>query len=174
MVNRGQESSASDISLDPLMKKLEELHFFYPLMHDVEKRSGLFGTHNKRAVAEIQSKIPSLPALKIVRMYESRLKEHADAVSLKQGELSNQIKEVDQTVTSMLKGYSERTKATAKYIDRLTKMDDLKKNLSRCQERLDECFAIISLLNEMLPETERLEEFSPWVDEQASECMDNT
>lgn len=170
VVNKGQESSALGISNDPLMRKLDELHYFYPLMHDVEKRSGLFGTHNKRALHDIQSKIPSLAALKIMRMYENRLKDHADVVSLKQGELTIQIRDTDQLVSAMLKSYSDRAKTTARCVDRLSKMDDLKRNLYKCQEVVNECLAIVDLLNDMLPETERLEELNLWADEQASEC----
>lgn len=46
VVNPGHDSGGGPTK-DPLMQKLEELHFFYPLMHDVERRSGIFGTHNR-------------------------------------------------------------------------------------------------------------------------------
>ncbi|ODM91957.1 Loss of heterozygosity 12 chromosomal region 1 protein [Orchesella cincta] len=171
IVNQAQDNPKG-VTDDPLMKKLEELHFFYPLMHDVEKRSGLFGTHNRKALADIQSKIQPLPALKLVRIYESRLKTHAETVSLKQATISCSVMETDIMIASLLKLYQERAKITAKNVDRLTKLDDLKRNMNKCQESFNECLAIISLLNDMLPETERLEPFT-FTDDEALECVEN-
>ncbi|CAL8111912.1 unnamed protein product [Orchesella dallaii] len=171
IVNQAQDS-AKGVADDPLMKKLEELHFFYPLMHDVEKRSGLFGTHNRKALADIQSKIQLLPALKLVRMYEARLKVHAENISLKQATLSCSVMETDIMIASLLKLYQERAKNTAKNVDRLTKLDDLKRNMNKCQESFNECLAIVSLLNDMLPETERLEALT-FTDDEALECVEN-
>lgn len=162
--------------------------------------------NNRKALADIQAKIESLPALKIVRIYEDRLRRHAETVSTKQGHLSCRgkhsthilqvkshkscpgplsicqllifyfyiyaVKEADLALNSLFKSYSTRAKDAAKSVDNLSKLDDTKRNLTKCQESFAECVAIVELLNEMLPEAEKLESFDPWTDEQGSECFD--
>lgn len=146
---------------DPLFKKLDDLPMFVPLMHEVETGSKLlFGGSRNRALQEIRSKLHPTPFITIVRLYEDRLKRHADCINVEQGRLSKCIREIDIDVAHFFKTLIERQKKFAKHAENMGKMNDLTHTLTKCQSMLKECERNLQILNGFLPQEDRLEPFS--------------
>lgn len=144
---------------DPLFKKLGELPMFVPLMHEFETSSKLFGARN-RALSDIRSKVVPTPFIHIVRLYEDRLKRHADSLNVEQGRLTKCVREVDMDITSIFKALTDRQKKFAKHTENLGKMNEIHHTLSKCQNVLKECERNLQILNGFLPSSDRLEPFS--------------
>lgn len=135
------------------LKKLNKLPFFYPLLR---------GTINAPAAKDLEffDKFDPRPGLSLCSRYEKHLKQCADAVSFDQHMLSSQIQEMDVYCVSVLRRVTDRYKRLSKAAVQLKKVEEMNANLKRIDANLKRLVPMIERLNNVLPDEERLEEFS--------------
>lgn len=135
------------------IKKLNNIPFFYPLLR---------GTINAPASKDLEffDKFDPRPGLSLCLRYEKHLKQCAEAVSFDQHMLSSQIREMDVYCVSVLRRVNDRYKRLSQAAVQLKKVEEMSANLKRIDANLKRLVPMMERLNNILPEEERLEEFS--------------
>lgn len=135
------------------IKKLNKIPFFYPLLR---------GTINAPAAKELEffDKFDPRPCLSLCSRYEKHLKQCAEAVSFDQHMLSSQIREMDGYCASVLRRVNDRYKRFSQAAVQLRKVEEMNANLRRIDANLKRLVPMMERLNNILPDDERLEDFS--------------
>ena len=135
------------------IKKLSNIPFFYPLLR---------GTINASASKDLEffDKFDPRPGLSLCSRYEKHLKQCAEAVSFDQHMLSSQIREMDVYCASVLRRVNDRYKRFSQAAVQLRKVEEMNANLNRIDANLKRLVPMMERLNNILPDEERLEEFS--------------
>jgi len=135
------------------IKKLNNIPFFYPLLR---------GTINAPASKDFEffDKFDPRPGLSLCSRYEKHLKQCAEAVSFDQHMLSSRIREMDVYCISVLRRVNERYKRLSQEAVQLKKVEEMNANLKRIDANLKRLVPMMERLNNILPDEERLEEFS--------------
>lgn len=135
------------------IKKLNSIPFFYPLLR---------GTINASASKDLEffDKFDPRPGLSLCSRYEKHLKQCAEAVSFDQHMLSSQIREMDVYCVSVLRRVNDRYKRLSQAAVQLKKVEEMNANLKRIDANLKRLVPVMERLNNILPDEERLEEFS--------------
>ena len=135
------------------MRKLNNIPFFYPLLR---------GTINASASKDLEffDKFDPRPGLSLCSRYEKHLKQCAEAVTFDQHMLSSQIREMDGYCVSVLRRVNDRYKRLSQAAVQLKKVEEMNTNLKRIDANLKRLVPMMERLNNILPDEERLEEFS--------------
>ncbi len=145
----GNSGEGSD---DPELARLREIPSFLPIM-----RASLSGSGAKDP--DILERLDFRGLLSMAERYETFLRKNASAVSTQQAELSRSVREVDQQVGQVTQVLADRQKQFAKYQQKLSRVGEISKCLSKCHLLLNENIEQMEVLNNMLPQDERLEPF---------------
>ena len=140
-------------SEDPDTRHLNKLPFYYPLLR---------GTVNVPAARELEffDKFDPRPCLSLCSRYEKHLKQCAEAVAFDQHMLSSRIREMDVYCATILRGVNDRHKRLSHVAGQLRKVEEMNANLKKIDANLKRLVPMMERLNNVLPEGERLEEFS--------------
>ena len=135
------------------IKKLNKIPFFYPLLR---------GTINAPASKDLEffDKFDPRPGLSLCSRYEKHLKQCAEAVSFDQHMLSSQIREMDVYCNLIVRRVNDRYKRLSQAAMQLKKVEEMNANLKRIDANLKRLVPMMERLNNILPDEERLEEFS--------------
>lgn len=154
VVNAATEScKGASKNEDEDIRNLSRLPFCYPLIR---------GTVSATAAREFEffDKFDLRPCLLMCSRYENHLRQCADAVSFDQNMLSSRVREVDAHSAVVLRRVSERFKRLSHEAGQLRKVEEMNANLKRIDANLKRLVPTMERLNNMLPESERLERFS--------------
>ena len=140
-------------SEDTDIRNLNKLPFYYPLLR---------GTVNVPAARELEffDKFDPRPCLSLCSRYEKHVKQCAEAVAFDQHMLSSRIREMDAYCAKVLRKVTERHKRLSQAAGQLRKVEEMNANLRRIDANLKRIVPMMERLNNVLPEDERLEEFS--------------
>jgi hypothetical protein len=67
---------------------------------------------------------------------------------------------MDFVANTLMQSYTERQKKYAKYCEQFLCVKEISNNLKKIQRNIDSILPMISEINNLIPESERLEEFS--------------
>jgi len=148
-----------DIENDPISVRLKSVPSFNPIFMNKDKLA--WTKEGERA----RQKIDPSPVLNIGLLFQTHVRREATLISRKQNELSCQIKTVDKSIGVMIKAYMDRQKKSAYHAVQFNKINDFAHLLAKCQAILNDCKRTSLILNEMLPEDDRLEPFV-WAEDQ--------
>ncbi|XP_078000392.1 BLOC-1-related complex subunit 5-like [Glandiceps talaboti] len=140
-------------SPDPELSKMHDIPTFLPIMR------GALNIPNMED-PNVLDKIDSKQALMLCVRYQEHLKQCAEAVSFDQNTLANRIKEVDQSINTIMASMTERQKKFAKYAEHIQKIEEMSAVLKRVQMNVDQLVPLMDRLNSVLPDDDRLESFS--------------
>jgi len=143
------ESSAEEEN--PLLTRINNIKLSRPILWDPDN----FPWTKRR----LSKTVDVDSTLNIIKIYEDKLDSNSQILVTKQNEIMQRIKEVDNSVALMYKAYSVRQKQYAKHAEKMYRVSDLIRTLSKCQVAFNESISTIDMLNNMLPEEERLEKF---------------
>jgi len=140
-------------SEDPDTRNLNKLPFYYPLLR---------GAVNIPAARELEffDKFDPRPCLLLCSRYEKHLKQCAEAVAFDQHMLSSRVREMDVYCATVLRGVNDRYKRLSYAAGQLRRVEEMNANLKRIDTNLKRLVPMMERLNNVLPEDERLEEFS--------------
>lgn len=140
-------------SEDRDIRTLNKLPYFYPVLRStVNVPSG--------KDLDFFDKFDPRPCLSLCSRYEKHLKHCAEAVSFDQHMLSSQIREIDVNCVSVLRRVNDRYKRLSVAAVQLKKVEEMNANLKRIDANLKRLVPMMERLNNVLPDDERLEEFS--------------
>jgi len=154
-----KEAEVVDLTKDPTLLRLTAIPFFNPIILNRDKLTW------SREGETIRQQLDSRSCSRIGSLVQSHLRMEATCIAKAQNQLTFQIKQVDQMQKQMIKAYTDRQKAFAKHAESLRKLNDFAHALGKCQAVLNDCLKTARLLNGLLPEAEKLEQFV-WVEEE--------
>jgi hypothetical protein len=138
---------------DPELARLDDIPSFLPIM----RASLSVGT--AKADPDILERLDFRGLLSLCQRSENHLRLCAVTVSTEQAEIGRMVRETDSRIASLTQVMSEKQKAHAKHVERLSRVDDMSKCVARCHLLLNENIEQIEALNNMLPAEDRLEPF---------------
>jgi len=153
VVNPGKQIN-TDVEQDQMYIRLQQIPDFIPIIYNKDKISW------SKEGDEIRSRLDPTPFLNIGLSFLNEIQEQARSVCTRQNELTRQIKDVDRMSDKLVKSFMERQRKFAKHAEHINKVNDLSRSLTKCQSVLNDCRHTIQMLNELLPQDERLEPFS--------------
>lgn len=153
VVNDGGNRGIVPRHEDPDLKKLKELPFFYPLLR------GSVTTPAPREM-DMFDRLDSKPALKMCLRYEDHLKQCAEAVSFDQDMLSSRIREMESYCTSALRKITKRHRDLTAAMNQVKKVEEMSQTMRRIEVNCKRLIPMMERLNSILPDDERLEQFS--------------
>ena len=146
------ESESQDAAEDPELRRLKELPSFLPIM-----RATLSGHGAKDP--DILERLDYRGLLSLVRLYDAHLRLGASTTAGKQAEIVRGVKECDQKICKVVQVMAERHKQYTQNAERLSRVNEMSKCLSKCHILLNENIEQLETLNNMLPQEDRLEPF---------------
>ncbi|XP_070532726.1 BLOC-1-related complex subunit 5-like [Ptychodera flava] len=148
-----REAQKDTDSPDPELAKMQDIPTFVPIMR------GALNIPNMED-PNVLDKIDSKLALVLCLRYQEHFKQCAEAVSFDQHTLTNRIKEVDQSINTIMASMTDRQKKFAKYAEHIQKVEEMSAVLKRVQMSVDQLVPLMERLNSVLPDDDRLEAFS--------------
>lgn len=149
-----------DITKDPIQIRLNSIPSFDPIFLRKDKLAW-----SKEGEAARQ-RLDSESLVYIGQLIQAHFQKEAIIISKQQNNITKQIKVLDESVKHTFRGYTERQKAFAKHAESMNRIRDFAHLLAKVQAVLNDCRQKVELLNDMLPETEKLELPSLWADTQ--------
>jgi hypothetical protein len=135
---------------DDDLNKLKYVPLFYPILKssiDIREDQPLF-------------QISPDHVIKLSQIFQNHLNTAAFNVTKDQEAVSIEIKNLNIVIETLILSFIEKQKKYAKYCEQFKVVQDLSTSLKRIQRTMDEILPLMHDLNEILPENERLEEFS--------------
>lgn len=154
LVGGGNSSSEDTESFanDPELVRLKEIPSFLPIM-----RASLSGSSAKDP--DILERLDYRGLLSLTQRYEDHLRSCAITVATEQTELNKKIHKADKDIAAVTQALAERHKKMSKYAEKLSRVGEMSKCLSKCHMLLNENLEQLEVLNALLPSEERLEPF---------------
>ena len=159
-VNEGRSradrlSSSSSDAADPDLIRLREIPSFLPII-----RASLSGSGGlAKADPDILERLDYRGLSSLCQRYEDHARLCAATVATEQAELTRMMKEADAKSAQVNKVLAEKHKNYTQKAEKLSKVNDMSKCLAKCHLLLNENIEQMEVLNNMLPQDQRLEPF---------------
>lgn len=138
---------------DEDLARLARIPSFLPIM-----RASLSGNAQVKD-PDILERLDYRGLLSLCLRYENHLRFCGATVSTEQAELNKRLRDIDRDVAEVAVRMEERHRRLAKYSEKLSRVRDMSKCLSKCHILLNENIEQMEVLNNMLPPDDRLEPF---------------
>ncbi|KAE9547691.1 hypothetical protein FO519_009099 [Halicephalobus sp. NKZ332] len=139
---------AGDPKDDDDLKRLKEIQKFLPLL------KGCLPGY--RDGVDIYKKIDPKPFIRFTHRFQTHLAICAQVVSAEQSKVFSGIVQMDQAMTSVTAKLTQNSRQIDKLCDELRKVKDLQERLDAVELLLQEIVPTVEILNELLPENDRL------------------
>lgn len=150
----GGLSKESSDDLDPDLARLADIPSFLPIM-----RASLSSRGSLQSDPDILERLDYRGLLSLCQRYQDHFRCRAEEVGSEQAELTKLIRDTDGKIAAITQTMAERQKQYAKSVEKLQKVNEMSKCLSKCHLLLNENIEQIENLNNMLPVEDRLEPF---------------
>lgn len=137
---------------DPELSRLNEIPSFLPIMRATLSANGVKDP-------DILERLDYRGLLSMALRLEGHMRANAAAVTTDQAEISKSLREVDQQILTLTQIMADRQKTYAKTVEKLNRLPEMSKSLSKCHILLNENIEQMEILNNMLPSDIRLEPF---------------
>ncbi|VDD90731.1 unnamed protein product, partial [Enterobius vermicularis] len=150
VVVRSGSDSAANPNEDPIFKRFKEIPKFYPVLKGALHQPGLHDS------PDIKKKMSPRPIFRLATCLQDHLTRSAQLVANEQDSVNAEIKDVDYYAVTLLDKFNVYKKSMEVLTLQVSKLSDITAELEGMKSELEDLLPQIGVLNDLLPEADRL------------------